>query len=92
MKTSPARETGEPPGESWTLRIRDRPAALERVLSMLRRRRVPFNALSVERTPEDDLDVRLRLRIEPERRERILAELAGMADVNPESVIPGEPA
>lgn len=70
-----------PTTDRWVLRLRDRPGALERLLSTLRRRMVPLEALSLTRTGTDELEVELTLTLDGERRTRIIAEVEGMADM-----------
>lgn len=74
-------EASRPPVLTWSLRLRDRPGALERVLSVLRRRLVSVEALSVARAPDDVLELEMHVSVEAHRRERVAAELAGLADV-----------
>ncbi len=73
--------TERPEVETWILRLRDRPGALERVLSLLRRRRVGLEGLSFAKAGEDRLDVELHVGVTVVQRERIQVELAGLADV-----------
>jgi acetolactate synthase regulatory subunit len=73
---------GPVPGtDTWVLRLRDRPGSLERLLSTLRRRMVPLEALSLARAGEGELEVELTVSLDQDRRTRIIAEVEGMADM-----------
>lgn len=65
----------------WRLRLRDRPGAVERVLSVLRRRLVRLDGLSLERHGEGRLTMEMVLGIHPADGVRIRAELDGLEDV-----------
>lgn len=80
-RTERTPEDSLPPILTWTLRLRNRPGALERVLSVLRRRLVSVEALSVARAPDEILEVEMHVSVESSRQERVEAELAGLADV-----------
>jgi hypothetical protein len=67
--------------ETWTLGLRDRAGALERLLSLLRRRRVRIDALSLTRAGPDLLEVALTLSLAAELRERVAAEVGDLHDV-----------
>lgn len=69
------------PPAAWRLQLRDRPGAVERLLSVLRRRMVPIEALALARSGEGGLTVDLTLALPPDRRDRIAAEVSGLADV-----------
>lgn len=83
MSTSRAEDLGPGPAEAWSLRLSDRPGALERVLGVLRRRLVRLEALSLKRAAGDELAVELRLAMAPEQKDRIRAELRSLVDVHP---------
>jgi acetolactate synthase regulatory subunit len=72
---------GDTTPEIWGLRLRDRPGALERVLSVLRRRLVPLEALSLRKTPEGALDVELVVAGDAGRWDRVRTELRNLFDV-----------
>jgi len=65
--------------------LRNRPAALERVLGMLRRRRVEVEGMTVEREGDELFQVQLQVELGGVKLERIRAELEGMTDVAMES-------
>ncbi len=67
--------------ETWELRVRDRPGALERVLSILRRRLVHLETLSMNREGPDTLRIELRVGGRPDLRDRVRQELLGLVDV-----------
>lgn len=75
------REAEGPDRALWQLRLRDRPGSLERLLGVLRKRRVAVEELSMERSEPSILHVRLRLGLDADRRDRIRAEVEGLADV-----------
>lgn len=79
---SGSRAGASPPSVlTWSLRVRDSPGAMERVLSVLRRRLVPVEGLSLARGPGDTLELEMQVSVEADRRERVAAELAGLVDV-----------
>jgi acetolactate synthase regulatory subunit len=72
---------GESTGAVWTLRLRDRPGAVERVLSTLRRRLVPLEGMAMERADAGELTLALRVGGLPALRARIQMELGALEDV-----------
>jgi len=82
MNSQQDRQTAhETRSETWTLGLRDRAGSLERLLSLLRRRRVRIEALSLTRTGPDLLEVALTLSLAAELRERVAAEVEDLHDV-----------
>lgn len=82
---------------TWRLRLRDRPGAVERLLSVLRRRIVPVEALSMERATHGDLELQLTVLVPEDRRDRIAAEVSGLVDVEtcvagPAATAPPDPS
>jgi len=65
--------------------LRNRPAALERLLGTLRRRRVEVEGMTVERQGAELFQVQLQVEVGGWKVERIRAELAAMTDVAMES-------
>lgn len=67
--------------ERWIVRVRDRPAAVERVLGTLRRRAVGIDDLTVARASTSALVVVVVVRLDEAAGQRVCGELEGSPDV-----------
>lgn len=72
---------------TWAIRLRDRAGAVERLLSVLRRRVVPVERFSLVRCAGGVLEAEVTLVLEAHLKDRMVAEIRALADV--ETCVPG---